>query len=157
MNLTEKDTQQLASKGISVAKLQAQLNDFRTGFPYLKLAGSAVKGNGIQQLNVADEDAAVARWRKYLVDGGDVQKFVPASGAASRMFKDLFSFVNGEADVPAEGSAPARLIADLDKLPFKAELDAATTRLYGMDARALADAARYKDLIGAIILPQGMN
>ncbi len=63
MNLTEKDTQQLASKGISVAKLQAQLNDFRTGFPYLKLAGSAVKGNGIQQLNVANiwSTAAMSR------------------------------------------------------------------------------------------------
>lgn len=157
MNLTDTDLQQLAAKGIGVEKLQAQLNNFRNGFPYLKLAGSAVKGHGIQQLSQADEDAAVARWTKYLADGGDVQKFVPASGAASRMFKDLFAFVNGESDVPAEGSAPARLIDGLDNLPFKAELDAATTRLYGMDARTLADARRYKDLIGAIILPQGMN
>ncbi len=40
----------------------------------------------------------------FLADGGDVLKFVPASGAASRMFKALFAFVNG-----TEGKARRRL------------------------------------------------
>ncbi|MDE6099331.1 MAG: DUF4301 family protein, partial [Muribaculaceae bacterium] len=157
MNLSDKDLKQLDAKGISIEKLEAQLADFRNGFPFLKLAGSAVKGKGIQQLDRQDEEAAIQRWRRYLADGGDVQKFVPASGAASRMFKDLFAFVNGDSLVPAEGSAPAQLVARLDDVPFKAELDEATTRLYGMDARAMAEAGRYKELIGAIILPEGMN
>ncbi|MDE5642716.1 MAG: DUF4301 family protein, partial [Muribaculaceae bacterium] len=157
MNLSDKDLRQLDARGITAEKLETQLNDFRCGFPFLKLAGSAVKGNGIQQLDEADENAAVARWRQYLADGGQVQKFVPASGAASRMFKDLFAFVNGNEDVPAEGSAPAKLVESLDRLPFKAELDATTVRLYGMDATALASAGRYKDLIAAIIKPEGMN
>ncbi|MDE6332809.1 MAG: DUF4301 family protein, partial [Muribaculaceae bacterium] len=113
MNLSDKDLKQLDAKGISIEKLEAQLADFRNGFPFLKLAGSAVKGKGIQQLDRQDEEAAIQRWRRYLADGGDVQKFVPASGAASRMFKDLFAFVNGDSLVPAEGSAPAQLVAGL--------------------------------------------
>lgn len=157
MTLNDQDLKQLKDKGISVAKLEGMMQDFVNGFPYLRLAGSATAGRGIIVTDELQQEAAVARWRKYLADGGKVMKFVPASGAASRMFKELFAFVNGSSDTPAEGSAVAQLVAQLDQLPFKAELDAATTRLYGVDADTLAGEGRYKDLIGAIILPQGMN
>ncbi|MDE5929116.1 MAG: DUF4301 family protein [Muribaculaceae bacterium] len=50
MNLSDKDLRQLDARGITAEKLETQLNDFRCGFPFLKLAGSAVKGNGIQHL-----------------------------------------------------------------------------------------------------------
>ena len=50
-------------------------------------------------LTPQQEEQAVARWNKYLADGGDVCKFVPASGAASRMFKALFSFPDFEHDL----------------------------------------------------------
>lgn len=154
---TDKDLNQLASHGITPATAAAQMQRFETGFPYLRLAGSAKVGNGILELSPAEQDKAVARWQLYLAGGGRVAKFVPASGAASRMFKALFAFVNGADEKAPEGSPVAKLLADIDKLPFKEELDATLQRLHGADARAMLDAGRQKEVISAIISPEGMN
>lgn len=156
-NLTEKDLAVLNHRGITPEAIDAQLERFKTGFPFLRLAGSATVGNGILHLDSEAEKKALARWEKYLADGGSVTKFVPASGAASRMFKALFAFVNGDADVPAEGSDVARLIADIDKLPFRAELDSVLSAKTGKDAAALKAEGRYKEIISAIVGADGMN
>ena len=89
--LTENDLTTLKNRGITLEQLNDQLERFRTGFPYLRLEGSATVGHGITAVNDSLTAEAVARWDKYLADGGSVCKFVPASGAASRMFKALFS------------------------------------------------------------------
>lgn len=154
---TDKDLAQLASHGVTPEVATAQINRFVTGFPYLRLAGSAKVGNGILSLSAEEQDAAIARWKLYLADGGSVSKFVPASGAASRMFKALFAFVNGDEDKAPAGSPVDKLLAGLDKLPFKDELDATLQRLHGADARAMLDAGRQKEVIAAIISPEGMN
>ena len=154
---TEKDLTQLASHGISPEVAKAQMQRFATGFPYLKLAGSAAVGHGIHALTPQQEDFAIARWKQYLADGGEVAKFVPASGAASRMFKALFAFVNGSADVAEEGSPVAKILANLDNLAFINELNDTTVRLYGMPAKALLEAGRQKEIISAIISEEGMN
>ncbi|MDE5624738.1 MAG: DUF4301 family protein [Muribaculaceae bacterium] len=85
--LTKDDMAQLGQRGVSEETLMTQVERFKTGFPYLKIYDSARPGEGITVLTPQEEDEAVARWDKYLSDGGDVCKFVPASGAASRMFK----------------------------------------------------------------------
>ncbi len=154
---TEKDLNQLSAHGITAAQANAQMQRFATGFPYLKLHGSAAVGHGIKALTPAQEDEAVARWEQYLADGGEVAKFVPASGAASRMFKAMFAFVNGDEDVAPAGSPVASLLADIDRLPFLNELDAAPVRLYGMPAKALLEAGRQKEIISALISKEGMN
>lgn len=155
--LNHNDQALLQKKGVSEQTLEAQLKRFATGFPYLKLAGSATVGHGITRLSPEEETQAVARWKQYLADGGEVMKFVPASGAASRMFKALFSFVDGNDDVPAPGSPVAELIDHADKLPFAAELDQVTTRLYGKNVAQLIAENRAKDVIAAIIRPEGLN
>lgn len=153
----EQDLLQLSAKGIAPEQAVSQLKRFETGFPYLKLGASATVGAGISVLDPKQQQEAVERWQKYLADGGEVAKFVPASGAASRMFKDLFAFVNGDAEVPAEGSAVAKLLAGLYNLPFIAELEATVARMYGADLKTMIDSGRYKEIIAAIISPDGMN
>lgn len=155
--ITEQDKDTLAQKGISEEQLNEQLNRFGTGFPFLKIASSAVVGNGITVLSADDEDKAMARWEKYLADGGTVTKFVPASGAASRMFKALFSYLDQEEETPAEGSPVARLIESLDKVPFRAELEATVLKLHGKSVSELIEANRIHDIIGAIVSREGMN
>ncbi len=154
---TEKDLNQLSARGISPEQAESQMRRFAIGFPYLKLHGSAAVGHGIKALTSAEEAEAIARWSQFLADGGEVAKFVPASGAASRMFKALFAFVNGSEETAPEGSPVARLLESLDKLPFIAELDAVAERLYGMSSKALLEAGRHKDIINAIISKEGMN
>ena len=155
--LTTEDLKTLEQKGVTQEELESQINRFKTGFPFLKIADSAQIGNGIKQLSAEEEFEAVARWKKYLADGGEVCKFVPASGAASRMFKALFSFVEGDADVPAEGSDVAKLIADIHNLAFFGELNEVVKNLHSKDIDTLISEGEYKKVIAAIILPEGLN
>lgn len=155
--ITEKDKATLEAKGITEQQVHEQLNRFATGFPYLKIASSAVVGNGITALNAAEETSAMERWEKYLADGGTVTKFVPASGAASRMFKALFSYLDQKEETPAEGSPVAKLMAEFDKVPFYAELDATVRRIHGKSISELAESNRIHDIISAIVNPDGLN
>lgn len=154
---TIEDLKNLEERGISQAELELQINRFKTGFPFLKIASSAQIDAGIKKLTPEEEAEAVARWKKYLADGGEVCKFVPASGAASRMFKSLFSFVEGENDVPADGSDVAKLIADIHDLAFFGELDEVVKKLHLKDVDTLIAEGEYKKVIAAIILPEGLN
>lgn len=155
--LSQEDLAYIEERGMDAAQVENQLKRFATGFPYLEIKDAARAGQGITVLTPEQEDEAIARWKKFLADGGDVCKFVPASGAASRMFKALFAFVDGAEDVPAEGSDVAKLIADIDKVAFIADLNEATKRLYGKTVEELKADGRFKDLIAAIIKPEGLN
>ncbi len=155
--ITETDKATLAAKGISEEQLHTQLKRFETGFPYLKIASSAVVGNGITALTPEQEESAVSLWNKYLADGGTVTKFVPASGAASRMFKALFSYLDQTEETPAENSPVAKLIAEIDKIPFYTELDSTVQKIHGKTLSQLLEANRIHDIISAIVNPEGMN
>lgn len=154
---TSADLEQLSAKGISPEAVEAQLERFRTGFPYLKIDSPSSVGHGILPVDADIKKASLNRWRHFLESGGDVLKFVPASGAASRMFKALFAFVNGTDDRPAEGSPVAQLVDRIKDFAFYDELAATTARLYGMSPEALIEAGRIKELVGAIVLPEGMG
>lgn len=151
------DLEQLSAKGISRETVESQLERFRTGFPYLKIDSPSSVGRGI--LPVDDEMTAscLARWQAFLDANGDVLKFVPASGAASRMFKALFAFVNGEEDQPKAGSPVAELVSRIGDFAFYGQLKEATESLYQATPEELAAQGRYKELVGAIILPEGLN
>ena len=155
--LTKIDQNTLSSKGISEETLMSQLERFRTGFPYLRLSASANVPAGILRLTYSDEEQAQFRWQKYLADGGEVFKFVPASGAASRMFKSLFAFVNGEDDVPEPGTPVAEVIDRIEYFAFASELNDVLVKLHGKGIEALKNEGRYKDIISAIVKPEGLN
>lgn len=78
--------------GLTPAALETQLKNFREGFPFLPVTRAASCGDGIRVLNAAGIEQAAARYDRAK-ESLRVVKFVPASGAATRMFKDLFEFV----------------------------------------------------------------
>ena len=90
MRFTEKDLLQLEEKGISVEQVENQLADFKKGFPFIKLVRAATLNNGIRQINKSEIEKFKEKYQK----SADLRKlkFVPASGAATRMFKALFEF-----------------------------------------------------------------
>ena len=90
---TAQDLEQLAARGISVEKAEAQLECFRKGFPELDIVAPASTKNGILAPKRAEQEAYIAAWQEYLKEGHKILKFVPASGAASRMFKNLFQYL----------------------------------------------------------------
>lgn len=155
--LSPENLQALKQRGVTPEEVEAQINRFKTGFPYLKISSAATIGNGIFRLTPAEEDAAIDRWKDYLAHGGEVLKFVPASGAASRMFKALFAYIDGDTDELKEGSPVKQLIENVDKLPFVDQLNEATRKMYGEDVKALIAAGRNRGVIAAIVKPEGMN
>ena len=151
------DLDQLSAKGISREAVENQIDRFRTGFPYLTIDSPSSVGNGILPVDDEMTRACLDRWQRFLDDNGDVLKFVPASGAASRMFKALFAFVNGQDDVPAPGSPVAQLVDRIGDFAFYGQLKDAVERLYHTTPQELVAQGRYKELVGAIILPDGLN
>jgi len=90
---TEKDLQQIEKHGLTPDAVERQLENFRRGFPFLKVVRAASPGDGVMVVGDAEAAAAVARYERE-ADRLGLVKFVPASGAATRMFKELFEFVN---------------------------------------------------------------
>jgi hypothetical protein len=90
---SEKDLAYLASKGYELEKIKQQLAFFQKGVAPLHLVKSATIGDGIQQLN-SDEKFFFSQYFESQRTKYRLEKFVPASGAASRMFQFLIAFLN---------------------------------------------------------------
>lgn len=89
---SEKDTEQIKNKGLSIQEVEKQISFFQKGFPFINLVAPATPGNGLIVLNKVEVDDLVSQFEREYSDY-DIIKFVPASGAASRMFKHLFEFI----------------------------------------------------------------
>lgn len=101
MTLTKNDLELLSKKGISERKVREQIETFKEGIPFVQLEKAVTVGEGISKFNPEEERQLIDRFDK--AKGEMVLlKFVPASGAASRMFKALFNFL--EAYDPSEES-----------------------------------------------------
>lgn len=112
---TSKDLSLMAAKGIAVEKVNSQIDYFKKGFPFLPIDRAAVVGDGITRLT-AEQAANYAA--KYDGTAAQTLKFVPASGAATRMFKELFEYVQQG----KESSAIDKVMSDIEKFAFYPDL-----------------------------------
>lgn len=103
--------------GLTPAALETQLKNFREGFPFLPVTRAASCGDGIRVLDAAGIEQAAARYDRAK-ESLRVVKFVPASGAATRMFKDLFEFVREGRRTAVVGE----LLANRRRFAFWSEL-----------------------------------
>lgn len=112
------DIRQIEARGASLSQIGEQIDRFKKGFPAMKIAGAAVPGRGIRILSGAEVAAAADYYQSAVVKGKC--KFVPASGAASRMFKDMFAGLDklrsGE-DLPADAPG-SKLAAHIKEFAF---------------------------------------
>ena len=154
--LKKEDLKQIHDKGISEEQISKQLEDFKRGFPYLKLEGAATPKKGITVLDKnACEDVCRA-WKKYQTSGHKVVKFVPASGAASRMFKDLFAFLNGSNDEPVS-DFEKEFFSKIHDFAFFNELSAKCQQLKGKSADELLKEGQYKVVVATLLNMEGLN
>ena len=98
--ITTQDKDFLVKKGISEEQIATQLACFKKGFPYLKLFAAASVGNGIMAPDAEEQKTYLDMWESYTQTDKTIVKFVPASGAASRMFKNLFEFLDSDKTAP---------------------------------------------------------
>ncbi len=97
---TQQDLQQLSQRGVTLDQVKAQLAAIQSGFPSLHIVAPASVKNGILVPSKAQEEMYIQAWHAYLQQPHSVLKFVPASGAASRMFKDLFAYLQTGEETP---------------------------------------------------------
>ena len=154
--LSQQDLKQLAQKGISEAQIEHQLGQFKTGFPFLKLEAAASIERGIVAPNEDDRKKYVKAWEQYKAAGKRVVKFVPASGAASRMFKDMFAFVDADYDVPTT-DFEKKYFDNIEKFAFYGELDAACKKNEGKGIKELMAAGNYKAVAANMLKAEGLN
>lgn len=121
MNLSSADLAQLRSKSITVQQVDDQLDAFVSGFPYLSISCAAVVGHGIVSIDRPTVDKLARMWDQSVVGQGlTVEKFVPASGAASRMFKEYFDFLT----TGRLSQSVGRAVENIDKFAFVEDLEA---------------------------------
>ncbi|MBE9468941.1 MAG: DUF4301 family protein [Bacteroidetes bacterium] len=90
---TKKDNQQIKNKGISIQTINGQLNNFVNGFPFLNIIKPAINNNGVLFLNDDVKNEYIKIFDEN-VNSKNIVKFVPASGAATRLFRKLFNYYN---------------------------------------------------------------
>lgn len=154
--MNDQDKELMEKKGITKEMIDAQLERFRTGFPFLKIGAVATVGNGITRLDEKQENRYIKNWRAFQQSGKRIEKFVPASGAASRMFKNMFAFVTAGKAEP-ETDFEKQYFDNIDKFAFYPDLNRACLRIYGKDIRTLIDEKRYVDVVKAMLEPEGLN
>jgi hypothetical protein len=114
---TQEEIRQIEAHGLTVDQVKQQIENFRAGFPALPIVRAASCGDGIRKFNEEEIANILAH---YDTESSKIRcvKFVPASGAATRMFKELFEYVNDD----KRTAGIDKLITNLEKFAFFAEL-----------------------------------
>lgn len=154
--ITPQDKELLRQKGISEEQIAEQLTCFEKGFPYLKLAAAASLEKGILVPAAEEQKLYLDAWDAYTRTDKVVVKFVPASGAASRMFKNLFEFLGADYDVP-ETKFEKTFFEQIEKFAFYNDLNAACEKAFEKNIPALMAEGDYKAVVAALLEAAGLN
>ena len=154
--LSQNDLELLKEKGISIEQLESQLNNFKQGFPYLQIAASASVDKGIKQIADDEQNRYLQVWNQYLQQNKVIVKFVPASGAASRMFKDLFEFLSAGYSEP-DTAFEKTFFADIHRFAFYSELNKTCLKNENQTIEELISKGKYKAVVENLLLDKGLN
>lgn len=153
MNFTKEQIKQIIAKGISEEVADRQMENFRTGFPYLSIKDAATPANG--GIKVLDNNEIKDVLEAKDASDGSIVKFVPASGAASRMFKDLFLGLDElERGEKITSSAAQKFLDNLRLFPFMNDRQVLEMVLrpnglnYGATPKGLVAFHKYKTSVG---------
>ena len=154
--LNAKDLELLAAKGISEKQIEEQLACFVKGFPFLEITASASVERGIMVIPQEKQATYMDAWDAYLAKNKKIVKFVPASGAASRMFKNLYEFLSASYDVPAN-DFEKKFFNEITHFAFYDALNAVCLANEDKDIPALVAAGNYKAVVSNLLDEKGLN
>ena len=154
--LSETDRKQIADRGISEEQVINQLHQIKEGFPFLKLEAAASVEKGIMALGEDAISHFVQAWTDYKAQGRKVVKFVPASGAASRMFKNMFSFLNADYSEPTT-DFEKEYFAHIRDFAFREALCEQCKKNEGKCIKELMAEGNYKAIVANMLEAKGLN
>ena len=149
--LTDKDLKQISERNITEEQVSQQVAQLKRGTAYVQLIRPATIGDGILRMS---PEQVTTMTQAYDEDKEFYQftKFVPASGAASRMFKDLFSFIENGTDTKFTDI----FFAHIHCFAFADDLEQACQNLYGKGIDMLMKENRKVDIVKALLLEDGL-
>lgn len=152
-SFSESDFNQIENKGISKSLVEKQIKQFVDGIPAAKIVEAATIDNGgIKKLNENSFEHYLNIYDKNQKDLSIV-KFVPASGAATRMFKDLFSFLNNSEDSDENID---NLVKNIKKLALFEDLKCVFEK-HNLNLEEEIENKNFKKVIELIIAENGLN
>ena len=154
--LSQEDLKQIAAKGMTAEQIETQLKQFKTGFPFLKLEAAASISQGIISPNTDERSDFEKKWNNYKAEGHKIVKFVPASGAASRMFKDMFTFLTSDYDTPST-DFEKHYFNNIEKFAFYDALDDICLKNEKKGIKELISENNYKGVVSNMLESKGLN
>jgi Domain of unknown function (DUF4301) len=166
LNLSDQDRTQIHEHGLSETSIATQLKRFADGVPFTILDRACTPGDGLRQLSTRERAAATGT-HNAAAAAGKLMKFVPASGAASRMFKSLLALYDDdrltravlehESDYDDADIAFGRtFFNNLDKFAFFPQLQAEVSR-QGHDIDVLLTRGDFTPILAAMFDADGLN
>ncbi|MFC3881328.1 DUF4301 family protein [Algoriphagus namhaensis] len=145
---------QIEKQGMNPELVAQQINNFKNGFPFLTLTAPATPSDGIMVLSDFELERLMEEYPANAA-GIEVVKFVPASGAASRMFKDLFSFLDGDGDI-SKSSFVQKFMNNIEKFAFYDDLNT-VLQDQGSSINQALDSKDYKSILAALLDESGLG
>lgn len=146
--------QKIKEQGMDPGTIAHQIQDFENGFPYLKITAPAREGDGIRMMQTEDLEHFQTIYPQK-AKKCEVVKFVPASGAASRMFKDLFGFLDGDGDL-SKSPFVQNFMDSIEKFAFYDDLNA-VLKSQGSSISDCLDQKKYKEILAALLQENGLG
>ena len=153
---SDKDLEQIKEKGIDLKTIEDQLSRFKTGYPFLSILSAASIDKGISVFSETEAEKYSEDWKDFVNSGKTITKFVPASGAASRMFKDLYAFLEQEYDAPSTDFEKT-FFDNIHKFAFYDSLNKECTDQYNKDIDELIAMGSYKDVVTMLLSSNGLD
>ena len=151
------DISQIKAHGSQPEVIEQQIENFKAGFPFLKLTEAASNYHGIIKLSESEIQKYISIFEEKNSNQLELIKFVPASGAASRMFKSLFAAL----DDLRKGKTTAEIMKDKEVVLFFGKLDLFA---FYEDLKELAtsenktiEAIPAQKILEWVLLEQGLN
>jgi hypothetical protein len=154
--LTEEDRQLLSEKQIPESQLEEQLACFPRGFPFMEIVAPATVRKGICAFTEEERKACIQIWEAYRAKNRTILKFVPASGAASRMFKDVYAFLSAPYRMPAT-EFEKQFFEGIAGFAFYDVLNERCREKEGQDIPVLLAAGRYKSVAAILLEEDGLG
>ncbi len=162
--ITEADNKKIREHGLETEEVRKQIERFEQGFASLDIQSAATAGKGIKKLSDSEKERYINLYDKKLSDL-QIVKFVPASGAASRMFKILFEFMEkGEEDNSQgknlieenEYKAVKYFFDNIRKFAFYNELNNKTEENTGENIQQKLEKKEYVSILKTFLTSKGM-
>lgn len=149
---TENDKTQLIGRNITENQVENQVNRLKKGTAFVHLVAPATIGNGIVKMNETEIKTCIEAFesdKEYY----HFTKFVPASGAATRMFKAMFSYIEN----PCEQTFPTEFFQKIHDFAFFDDLNQAIINNYGLNIDQMMDAKRHAEIAETLLLEKGLS